>query len=665
MLNRMKEDGAISADEMQRALAAKTELAAFERPRRDAGLHFVDHLNREAKTFAGVDGLTSVLLRRCARPSTRRSSARPRRALQEGLARYELNTGRMRFEGAEANLAEAIKQTRSGARGEGRPAPPSPRGCRRSSAARLPLYDVHWPAAVVVDKAQDAATARSSASASPTAASCRSTPGAPRSGAPSTSTTSSACASSRRQGEGQGGGSVRAELRVRPTVQGAALVLENQTGRILAMAGGFSYPLSQLNRATQAHRQPGSTLKPLTYLAALAKGLQPNTLVWDAPVTLPPIGGRSAAARGLLVAAQLRPRRVRPRDAAARARELEEPRHRAPPRRRHRPRPGAEPVARLRARHGGAALPRMRALLPVRARRPAGAAPRSRRLLRRDRQRGRAADALTRSRRSRRAGGRSTRHTPKPPVSLGSADRVAFYQLKTMLQGVRRARHGGIDAPPRALCRRQDRHHRRRERRLVRRLHQRRHDRGLGRLRQRRRQAPHARARPDRRPRSRSRSSSRSCRRPGPSACRRSRSAPPSAEARRQLVDLPIDLRSGDRLDRRPPHRLRRAFPPRPPGRLDETQYRLVPAEQAYASRYPGYGYGADGDSAGGWGDERQAPRRLRAGAVVARRSAACSSSSRAGASLTTPPWWEDEDPRQRRPRRVDPDYFWRNRQIY
>ena len=56
-------------------------------------------------------------------------------------------------------------------------------------------------------------------------------------------------------------------------------MLENKTGRILAMAGGFSYPLSQLNRATQAHRQPGSTLKPLTYLAALHKGLQPNTLV--------------------------------------------------------------------------------------------------------------------------------------------------------------------------------------------------------------------------------------------------------------------------------------------------------------------------------------------------------------------------------------------------
>src|SRR5262249_9994879 len=90
-------------------------------------------------------------------------------------------------------------------------------------------------------------------------------------------------------------GGATAELRVRPQVQGAVVVLENSTGRILAMSGGFSYPLSQLNRATQAARQPGSSLKPLTYLAALGKGLQPNTLVSDTPITLPPIGKRKRA----------------------------------------------------------------------------------------------------------------------------------------------------------------------------------------------------------------------------------------------------------------------------------------------------------------------------------------------------------------------------------
>ena len=92
----------------------------------------------------------------------------------------------------------------------------------------------------------------------------------------------------------QGQDRARAELRVRPTVQGTVVVLENKTGRILAMAGGFSYPLSQLNRATQSVRQPGSAIKPLSYLAALGKGLQPNTLITDDEITLPPIGGGRA-----------------------------------------------------------------------------------------------------------------------------------------------------------------------------------------------------------------------------------------------------------------------------------------------------------------------------------------------------------------------------------
>ena len=94
-------------------------------------------------------------------------------------------------------------------------------------------------------------------------------------------------------GQGQVQGGTRVEMRIRPTVQGAAVVVENRTGRILAMAGGFSYPLSQLNRATQSRRQPGSSFKPVVYLAALAAGLQPNTLVKDGPITLPPIGARA------------------------------------------------------------------------------------------------------------------------------------------------------------------------------------------------------------------------------------------------------------------------------------------------------------------------------------------------------------------------------------
>ena len=98
-------------------------------------------------------------------------------------------------------------------------------------------------------------------------------------------------------------------------------MLENRTGRILAMAGSFSYPLSQLNRTWQTERQPGSTIKPVTYLTALQKGLQPNTLVRDEPMTLPPIGGvasRHDAAGVFLDAAQRRPSLFRHAHPAAR-----------------------------------------------------------------------------------------------------------------------------------------------------------------------------------------------------------------------------------------------------------------------------------------------------------------------------------------------------------
>src|SRR4029079_6681800 len=83
----------------------------------------------------------------------------------------------------------------------------------------------------------------------------------------------------------------KTEMRVRPKVEGAAVVLDSRTGKILAMAGGFSFPLSQLNRSTQSWRQPGSALKPVSYLAALKAGLGPKSFVYDTPITLPPIDG--------------------------------------------------------------------------------------------------------------------------------------------------------------------------------------------------------------------------------------------------------------------------------------------------------------------------------------------------------------------------------------
>ena len=81
-------------------------------------------------------------------------------------------------------------------------------------------------------------------------------------------------------------GSGQFRLRQVPEVSGAIVAMDPQTGRVLAMAGGFSYDQSQFNRATQALRQPGSSFKPLVYAAALDNGYTPSTVVLDAPIEI-------------------------------------------------------------------------------------------------------------------------------------------------------------------------------------------------------------------------------------------------------------------------------------------------------------------------------------------------------------------------------------------
>lgn len=65
--------------------------------------------------------------------------------------------------------------------------------------------------------------------------------------------------------------------------QAALVALDPHTGNVLAMVGGRSYAESQLNRVTDAHRQPGSTFKPFVYAAALEDGMSPVRTFMDAP----------------------------------------------------------------------------------------------------------------------------------------------------------------------------------------------------------------------------------------------------------------------------------------------------------------------------------------------------------------------------------------------
>ena len=72
-------------------------------------------------------------------------------------------------------------------------------------------------------------------------------------------------------------------LRSVPVIAGGMVVEQPSTGRVLAMQGGFDSRLGSFNRATQAMRQPGSTIKPIVYASALENGMTPASIIIDGP----------------------------------------------------------------------------------------------------------------------------------------------------------------------------------------------------------------------------------------------------------------------------------------------------------------------------------------------------------------------------------------------
>jgi penicillin-binding protein 1A len=80
---------------------------------------------------------------------------------------------------------------------------------------------------------------------------------------------------------------VTVKLEAEPRVEGALLVLDNRTGAILALVGGFDFDRSQFDRAVQARRQCGSAFKPFVYTAAWERGYSPTDTIFDGPVLLP------------------------------------------------------------------------------------------------------------------------------------------------------------------------------------------------------------------------------------------------------------------------------------------------------------------------------------------------------------------------------------------
>jgi penicillin-binding protein 1A len=77
------------------------------------------------------------------------------------------------------------------------------------------------------------------------------------------------------------------DLEQTPLIEGALVAIDNRTGQVRAMVGGYSFARSKFNRAVQAYRQLGSTFKPIVYTVAIDRGYTPSSMLLDAPVAYP------------------------------------------------------------------------------------------------------------------------------------------------------------------------------------------------------------------------------------------------------------------------------------------------------------------------------------------------------------------------------------------
>jgi penicillin-binding protein 1A len=76
-----------------------------------------------------------------------------------------------------------------------------------------------------------------------------------------------------------------------PLVEGAVLAIENRTGQIRALIGGYNFDRSKFDRAMQAYRQVGSAFKPIVYTTAIDRGYTPSSIIMDTPASFPGSAG--------------------------------------------------------------------------------------------------------------------------------------------------------------------------------------------------------------------------------------------------------------------------------------------------------------------------------------------------------------------------------------
>ncbi|HET6309294.1 MAG TPA: PBP1A family penicillin-binding protein [Rhodopila sp.] len=308
VLDRLAEDHAITPAQVAEAKASPVIPAEFRRPPPIPGADwFTEEVRRELIAKFGQDTTTQggLVVRTSLEPKLQSAAEE---ALRNGLMAYDRKMAGWRGPVAHLSLAAADFETRWPAALNQQPHPAgmlpawrlaivasvaeneakvewlNPAGERRS--AILALSDVTW--ARPVHDGKPGATPRRMADVVQTGDVVMIEPPAIQP-APPTGPAQKARAAALAQLPPQAN---RATLRQIPQVQGALVSLDVQTGRVLAMVGGWSFDQSQFNRVTQANRQPGSSFKPIVYLTALEKGVSPSQRFLDAPIVVDTPEGR-------------------------------------------------------------------------------------------------------------------------------------------------------------------------------------------------------------------------------------------------------------------------------------------------------------------------------------------------------------------------------------
>lgn len=289
VLDRMAEDRAIAPDQLAAAKATPIVPAAFHRPDTIAGAdYFAEEVRRQLVEKFGADQTTQggFVVRTTLDPALQAAADR---ALHDGLMRYDQLHGGWR--GAVAHIDDVAGLRTGWAEALGRN--PSPPGMLRSwrlavvieannTEARLGFIE-RVPGAPDQQRVlplflTDLGWARPVHDGKPGPAPKRIAdvvqPGDVVMVEPLPATPAQGKVNARPE---------RLALRQIPQVEGALVSLDPTSGRVLAMSGGWSYEMSQFNRATQAMRQPGSSFKPYVYLTALENGISPSQRFLDAP----------------------------------------------------------------------------------------------------------------------------------------------------------------------------------------------------------------------------------------------------------------------------------------------------------------------------------------------------------------------------------------------